>query len=117
MLLTEGWQRAENDIRDPVQSHAPISSPAWLRAEPWSRAGGSTHPGPQQRRGQPGIQEGAVALQRASSALHPLQGGAQAEGPAGGEGWASRPAVLGSSTLEGAHEEGDAFLLDQVSQP
>lgn len=67
------------------------------------------------------IQEGVVALQRGQQCVHPLQGGAQAEGALqvaeGGLGQqASRP-VPGSSTLEGAHEEGDAFLLDQVSQP
>lgn len=67
------------------------------------------------------VQEGVVALQRSQQRVHPLQGGTQAEGALqvaeGGLGQQAGRPVPGSSALEGAHEEGDAFLLDQVSQP
>lgn len=67
------------------------------------------------------IQEGVVALQRSQQCIHPLQGSAQAERALqvaeGGLGQQAGRPVPGSSALEGAHEEGDAFLLDQVSQP
>ena len=106
---------------DPVQSCAPhlIPSLAPCRAmEPaWEALPTQDLGGTEGAR----IQEGVVALQRSQQSVHPLQGGAQAEealqvaeGRLGQQ--ASWP-VPGSSALEGAHEEGDAFLLDQVSQP